>query len=288
VSGQHPDVSERPAGESGPSDTPDTAETPDEAAGPHGRPDTDQRGTDERATDEAAGLDERPAADEAAGLDERPAAEGRGAADGRGAPDAAGVPGGAESVGAAPRRIWARVPAVRRILRWVAKYAVAVAFCLAVAGILLIVLPGRHHGTTPTVHYGADLAELRRTAPFAAYAPESLSPAWRPISTRLSGTGGRGEPVSWHLGFLTPSGQYAALEESDERAEGPGGFVIRMVSEGRPDGVEPVNGHEWQRYHREDKNQRSLVRRLPGLTLVVTGNADYGELATLAAALRPA
>lgn len=266
-------MSERPAGESGSSDAAADADAAAEAAGADG----DAAGPDAGAAgpDEAAGAE---AAAQAASAD-GDAAEARGAAD---------TPRGSESAEAAPGRKWARLPVVRRILRWAAKYSVALAFCLALAGILLLVLPGRHHGTTPTVHYGTDLAELRRAAPYAAYAPEGLSPAWRPISTRLSGTDGRGEPVSWHLGFLTPSGQYAALEESDERAEGPGGFVIRMVSEGRPDGVEPVEGHEWQRYHREDKNQRSLVRRLPGLTLVVTGNADYGELATLAAALRPA
>lgn len=184
-------------------------------------------------------------------------------------------------------RRWASLPLVGTVVRWVARYSVAVAFCLAFAAIVLVVIPGRHQGTTPSVHYGADLAALRKGARYTCYAPQGLSPAWRPISTRLTGVDEQGKPVSWHLGFLTPAGRYAALEESDERPDGPGGFIVRMTSEGRPDGTETVDGHAWERRFRPDKDQRSLVRRLPGLTLVVTGNADYGELATLAAALRP-
>src|SRR5262249_31705048 len=98
--------------------------------------------------------------------------------------------------------------------------------------------------------------------------------------------GHAGGPVSWHLGFNTPSKEYAALEESNEAPDGAGNFIDRMTSQGHPDGTLQVAGVTWARTFRPDKKQRSLVRRLPGLTLVVTGTASYEELAVLAGSLR--
>jgi hypothetical protein len=182
------------------------------------------------------------------------------------------------------------VPLARRLGR----YAVALLACLGLVATIVLLTPRRHQGGVPTVNYANDLAALLRAAPYPAYAPVGLPWGWRPTSSRLTGPGtgggdtGRDEPVAWHLGFVTPSDRYGAVEQSDERPDGPGGFVIRMTSEGRPEGTQPVAGQSWQRYLREDKNQRSLVRRLPGRTLVVTGTADYSELAVLAGSLRPA
>jgi hypothetical protein len=90
--------------------------------------------------------------------------------------------------------------------------------------------------------------------------------------------------VAWHLGYLTARDAYASLEQSDES---PSAFVPRMANRDRPDGAQQVAGASWERYYRPDKKQSTLARRLPGVTLVVTGTASYDELATLAAALRP-
>ncbi|MCO6006637.1 DUF4245 domain-containing protein [Actinoallomurus purpureus] len=173
----------------------------------------------------------------------------------------------------------------RRLMSGFSGFAAAMLACLVVVGFVLLVTPRRNPNAIPQVDYRANLNGLVAIAPFTVQAPQGLDPKWYPTSSRL--TGRANGPVGWHLGFYTPGKQYAALEESGERADGSDGFVARMTSQGRPDGSLQVSGAAWDKTFRKDKNQRSLVRRLPGVTLVVTGTASYEELATLAGSLRP-
>jgi hypothetical protein len=173
----------------------------------------------------------------------------------------------------------------RRLMSGVPGFAAAMLVCLAIIGVVILLTPRRNPGAVPRVDYRPDLTALRATAPYTVWAPQGLPSAWYPTSSRLTGT--KSGPVAWHLGFYTPSREYAALEESDERPDGPAGFVSRMTSQGRPDGALAVGGVTWEKTFRPDKRQRSLVRRAPGLTLVVTGTASYEELAVLAGSLRP-
>jgi hypothetical protein len=164
-------------------------------------------------------------------------------------------------------------------------FSMAMLVCLAVAGLVLLISPRRNESAMPHADYQSDLAGLTAIAPYQVQAPQGLPPQWFPTSTRLSGQA-RG-PVSWHLGFFTARKEYAALEESNETPDGAGNFVDRMTSQGHPDGTTQVAGATWDRTFRPDKKQRSLVRRLPGLTLVITGTASYDELAVLAGSLKP-
>lgn len=173
----------------------------------------------------------------------------------------------------------------RRLMSGFPGFAMAMLSCLVVVGFVLLVTPRRNPNAMPQVNYQADLNGLVAIAPFTVQAPQGLDPKWYPTSSRLNGRANG--PVGWHLGYYTPAKQYAALEESDERPDGSGGFVSRMTSQGRPDGSLQVAGAAWDKTFRKDKNQRSLVRRLPGVTLIVTGTASYEELATLAGSLRP-
>jgi Protein of unknown function (DUF4245) len=173
----------------------------------------------------------------------------------------------------------------RRLMSGVPGFAMAMLSCLVIVGFVLLVTPRRNPSAIPQVDYRANLDGLVAIAPFTVQAPQGLDPKWYPTSSRL--TGRNNGPVGWHLGYYTPGKQYAALEESNERPDGGDGFVARMTSQGRPDGSVTVAGAVWDRTFREDKNQRSLVRRLPGVTLVVTGTASYDELVTLAGSLRP-
>lgn len=174
--------------------------------------------------------------------------------------------------------------AYRRLMSGLPGYAVAMLCCLAIAGLVLLITPRRNQNAVLRVDYGGDLAGLVVVAPYPVWAPEGLPAGWYPTSSRLTGT--TGGPLAWHLGFYTPGKQYAAVEQSDERPGDRGGFVDRMTSQGRPDGTVIVAGAPWDRTFRKDKDQRSLVRRLPGVTLVVTGTASYDELAVLAGSLR--
>jgi hypothetical protein len=172
----------------------------------------------------------------------------------------------------------------RRLMSGVPGFTVAMLSCLVVVGLVMLVTPRRNPAAIPRVDYRDDTSGLQAVAPYPPQAPEGLSPQWYPTSSRL--TGKAGGPVAWHLGFYTPSKQYAALEESNESPDGTGNFVDRMTSQGHPDGSVPIAGATWDKTFRKDKKQRSLVHRLPGLTIVVTGTASYDELAVLAGSLR--
>jgi hypothetical protein len=172
----------------------------------------------------------------------------------------------------------------KRLMSTLPGFSMALLACLAVVGLVILITPRRNDNALPRADYQSDLAGLRAIAPYAVQAPQGLPQQWYPTSTRLSGHAGG--PISWHLGFNTPQKEYAALEESNETPEGAGNFVDRMTSQGHPDGTFQIAGATWNRTFRPDKKQRSLVRRLPGLTLIVTGTASYDELAVLAGALR--
>ena len=173
----------------------------------------------------------------------------------------------------------------KRLVSGVPSFIMAMLACLALVGLVVLITPQRNEGALPRADYRGDLSGLTAIAPYQVQAPQGLAPQWYPTSTRLSGSSGG--PVSWHLGFYTPAKEYAALEEGNETPDGPGHFVDRMTSQGRADGTAQIVGATWARTFRPDKKQRSLVRRLPGLTLVVTGTASYEELAVLAGSLRP-
>lgn len=163
------------------------------------------------------------------------------------------------------------------------QYLIVVLICCGVVGLLWLLTLGARTGPPPPVDVPRVAAQLRTVAPYETRVPVTAPSGWRPTSSRITGTKAGG-PVAWHLGYRTPGDAYAALEESDEN---PATFVPRMTNRNQPVGTQQVAGATWDRYYRSDKKQYSLARRLPGVTLVVTGTASYDELARLAAALRP-
>ncbi len=172
----------------------------------------------------------------------------------------------------------------RRLTSGVPGFAVAMLSCMVIVGLVILLTPNRDENAVRTVQYQGELSGLEAVAPYAVQAPEGLPATWYATSSRL--TGKPGGPVAWHLGFYTPQKQYAALEQSNETPGGDGGFIDRMTSQGRPDGSTQIAGATWNKTFRKDKNQRSLVRSVPGVTLVVSGTASYDELAILAGSLK--
>jgi Protein of unknown function (DUF4245) len=225
------------------------------------------------------------------GADEgaRTPAEGEGAptpAEGEGAPTPAEGEGAAAPQGAG-RPVVKVSPAVyKRLTTGLGGFTMAMGACLLLVLAIFVITPRDNKEVLPTVDYSSQLWALRSDAPYTAYAPEGLSPRWRPTSSRLNGldAGGK-QPVAWHLGFVTPKGEYAALEESNEKA---GQFVPRMANSGKPVGEQQVGGVAWAKYRNNGKKANTLARTLPdGVSLVATGTASYEELAVLAASLKP-
>ncbi|TDD85279.1 DUF4245 domain-containing protein [Actinomadura darangshiensis] len=174
----------------------------------------------------------------------------------------------------------------KRLTTGLGGFAMALGACMLLVLAIYVITPRSNKEVLPTVNYGSQLWAMRNDAPYSVYSPEGLGPRWRPTSSRLHGleSGGK-EPVAWHLGFVTPSDEYAALEQSNEKASE---YVPRMTNSSTPLGTQQVGGATWSKYHRKDKKANSLARTLPdGVSLVVTGTASYEELAVLAASLEP-
>jgi Protein of unknown function (DUF4245) len=158
--------------------------------------------------------------------------------------------------------------------------------CLLGAAIIVVAVPVPHAAEPVTISYAGDLAALVRLAPYPAVAPSGLPASWQPVSSGLAVGGANGAgTVTWQLGYMTPDGTLAALEESNASAAA---FIRRMTNEGTALTPARLNGQSWRLSETPARDQRSMYVTSPaGFTLVVTGNATWAELRELAGALRP-
>ncbi len=154
--------------------------------------------------------------------------------------------------------------------------------CLLGAALIIVAVPAPHVVQPVAVSYRADLARVAAAAPYPVVAPEGLPASWQPVSSSVALGAGT---VTWHLGYLTPGGSLASVEESNARAAG---FVRRMTNDGTPLAPLRLAGQAWSRGATPARGQRSLYLTGHGFTVVVTGNASWAELAERAASLRPA
>ncbi len=174
----------------------------------------------------------------------------------------------------------AAAPAAARARRLGSVLAAALT-CLVLAALIIVLTPRPVTQIAVPVSYRGDLVKFRRVAPYPVLAPRGLPPGWQPVSSRLTVV--PGGAVSWHLGFVTPAGRMASLEESTER---PAQFIVRMTNNGDLLPRIWVGGRWWARRLRQDKDQRSMYRSAAGaFTIVVTGTSSWPELSALAGSL---
>jgi len=125
------------------------------------------------------------------------------------------------------------------------------------------------------------VAIASQAADFGIAAPTGLPDGWRPTSARWEPTEkSAGDPVL-HVGYVTPSDQYAQVSQS--RAEGAA-YLSEQTAQGVPDGEVTIADVVWQRYRGKDRT--SLLRTTDGVTTIVSGSAPIEELGILAASLR--
>lgn len=129
------------------------------------------------------------------------------------------------------------------------------------------------------ITYETELVTARRAAPYPVAAPVGLPDTWRATSVRYDARSDHG--AAWHLGFMDPENEYAAVEQSD----GDAARFVEKVTHGaeRTERTQAVEGGEWTRY--EGPKYDALVLEESGVTTVVTGTAPFDSLARLAAAL---
>jgi hypothetical protein len=175
---------------------------------------------------------------------------------------------------------------VNRVLRG----GLSVLGCLLAAVVVVVVVPVPHAAEPVTVSYRGDLIKLARLAPYPAVAPVGLPASWQPVSSGLTVGGANGAgTVTWQLGYTTPGGSLASLEETNA---GAAAFVRRMTNDGTvlpTSQLAParLDGRTWNLSATPARGQRSMYVTSPaGFTIVVTGNATWAELRELAASLR--
>ena len=158
--------------------------------------------------------------------------------------------------------------------------------CLLAAAVVVVAIPAPHAAEPVIVSYHGDLAALTRLAPYPAVAPAGLPASWQPVSSGLAVGGANGAgTVTWQLGYMTPDGSLASLEETNASA---GAFVRRMTNDGTLLAPARLDGQTWSLSATPARGQRSMYVTSPaGFTLVVTGNATWAQLRELAASLRP-
>jgi hypothetical protein len=135
----------------------------------------------------------------------------------------------------------------------------------------------------------------RQSEPFPVLAPSGLPATWRLTSAyyQLPGT----TAADWHVGYLTPSGGYASLEQTTEPLTS---FLNDQHSDASPNTavqIAAATPNVWQRYTgTTPSGLRTLLFHTgakptgadaAGLstTVIVAGSASMTELEQLAAAL---
>lgn len=158
----------------------------------------------------------------------------------------------------------------------------SLAVVLGVVVLLVLLVPRVNGVTQPPVDVNLGARAAAAKVQFTPSVPVGLPDGWRPTSVRT--TRSTAEVITWHVGYQTPSGQYAAVEQG---RDAPFAWVSQQTNRGRDDGTQLVNGEPWQRWVRGDKVQNSLVHTRGAVTTIVTGTATFPELAVLAASLTP-
>jgi hypothetical protein len=134
-------------------------------------------------------------------------------------------------------------------------------------------------GVRPLDYSGA-LAQARDEATYDVLAPIGLPDTWVPTSAR---TGRDGDAVTWHLGLVTPAGDYAGLEQRDGDPEA----AVADVADGGDDaGTVAISGLRWRKVDGGDPEKHALVLDGEAVTTVVAGSASWAELETLARSLQ--
>ena len=157
----------------------------------------------------------------------------------------------------------------------------SLAVVVAVVAVILLLNARDQRATVREIDFTGPLMQARNTASYDVLGPVGLSDQWRATSVRHPSEDGG---VTWHVGFVTPSGAYAGLEQSD----GPPAdeFVDRFAEGSRATDEVRIGDRTWRRREGGEPEPRAFVVRTDTSTIVVAGTAEWAELEELARALR--
>lgn len=152
---------------------------------------------------------------------------------------------------------------------------------LAVVAVILLIT-FRDEPDSPIHVVDTDLVRqaVLLNAPYDAVVPSGLDAGWRATSARVSYPGD--DPFRWHIGYVTPSEQYAATGQSDRSTDD---YLDEEQADGRTAGTVTIDGQTWTRYERTDGERLTLATEQDGVTTIVTGTGEESELIELAKSL---
>jgi len=159
---------------------------------------------------------------------------------------------------------------------------ISMAVVVGIVVALLLLVPRVNSITQPPVDVNLGVRAASGQVQFTPSVPTGLPEGWRATSVRTVRS--TADVVMWHVGYETPTQQYAAVQQGKDA---PAEWVRAQVNRAPTAGTQRVDGEEWTRYIRADKTQNSLVLVHGPVTTVVTGTAGFDELAQLAQSLRP-
>lgn len=157
---------------------------------------------------------------------------------------------------------------------------------LGIVVLIVLLFPRPHYNAVKPIaasELNQTIASAQRVAPYHVVVPTGLPSTWQPTSARVEGPDEE-HVVQMHIGYYTPAGAYAAIEESNgSRAP----FVELETAHGKFMGQLTIGNVAWEKRYSANQKERSLdLLTSDGATVVVTGSAQYDELAQLAASLR--
>ncbi|HZP52991.1 DUF4245 domain-containing protein [Actinocrinis sp.] len=134
--------------------------------------------------------------------------------------------------------------------------------------------------------YQTTLGAARAAEPFPVLAPTGLPADWKLTSAYYNPAGGSG-PAEWHLGYLTPSGGYASLEQTSESFASYLNDQHSNASQDTAVQIADATPTEWQRYTGTAPGglKTLLYAQNAKSTVIVAGSAPLADLEKLAAAL---
>lgn len=153
----------------------------------------------------------------------------------------------------------------------------------AIMAVLVLMFP-RVQPESPDINVLETAQQVEESTGWAISAPRDLPEEWMPTRAQyLRSTDGL---MTWQAAFQTPAGDFASLQETVDATDA---WVTAQVNRSPRAGELEVAGETWERYDRDGKVQRSLVRRGSSgeVTTIVTGTASWEELQLLVEALEP-
>jgi hypothetical protein len=153
---------------------------------------------------------------------------------------------------------------------------------LALVAVIVLVTMRPHPDPITVVDPAPVVALAAAQASFPVAAPTNLPEGWRPTSARWEPTTASGDVPVLHIGFVTPSEQYAQVTQSTASSDR---YIAEQTDKALATGSKDIAGTVWQTWER--KSRRSLVRSVDGVQTIVSGSAPWEELAILAASLQP-